>query len=504
MGRITEDMIRRRAEHNEGMVSTLEEVTLHQQNIEKIEALGQICPHLKILYLQNNLIGRLGNLHKLKELEYLNLAVNNVAKIQNLQRCESLTKLDLTINFVDKPGLLSVASLAVNVHLRDLYLMGNPCADWPGYRQLVVAWLPQLKKLDGADIKPSERIAALQVAPTLEAQLRAELAAEGVDVDAAAAVEDDGVEGSEEVVETGWVDEKGEVRRPWCAATRILEHRENEKNAKDAEDRKNASHAKSALDSGPAQPTRHESFPVLQEGERVWQRNEGKWEFSLDESENRKDVVLDVAVGKFMDSSLIQADIQPGYVRLLIKGKLLQLLLPVEVRPDASTAQRSLASGHLVLTMPKEDPHERATDPAMLRPATASAAFPTPTHNSHIPTQPPSHSHPHPTPSSSSAAAASSQRSHSRSHTPVPLAGARGSSSMPPLPFRINTLTDGHGVTGGGGKGGLSGKRGVSVYNIVSGPGGAGGDDFVIQEVRRAAVIAVAAGQEDDDELPDL
>lgn len=48
------------------MVSTLEEVTLHQQNIEKIEALGQICPHLKILYLQNNLIGRLGNLHKLK------------------------------------------------------------------------------------------------------------------------------------------------------------------------------------------------------------------------------------------------------------------------------------------------------------------------------------------------------------------------------------------------------------------------------------------------------
>lgn len=80
---------------------------------------------------------------------------------------------------------------------------------------------------DGVDIKPSERIAALQVASTLEAQLRAELAAEGIDVDAAAAVEDDGVEGSEEVEETGWVDEKGEVRRPWCAATRILEHREN-------------------------------------------------------------------------------------------------------------------------------------------------------------------------------------------------------------------------------------------------------------------------------------
>ena len=64
--RITEQLIRRRAEHNEGMVSTLEEVALHQQNIAKIEALGQLCPRLRILYLQNNLISKLQNLHKLK------------------------------------------------------------------------------------------------------------------------------------------------------------------------------------------------------------------------------------------------------------------------------------------------------------------------------------------------------------------------------------------------------------------------------------------------------
>ncbi len=55
-----------RAEHNEGMVSTLEEVALHQSNIEKIEVLGQICPRLKILYLQSNLIGKIQNVHKLK------------------------------------------------------------------------------------------------------------------------------------------------------------------------------------------------------------------------------------------------------------------------------------------------------------------------------------------------------------------------------------------------------------------------------------------------------
>lgn len=41
--------------------------------------------------------------------------------------------------------------------------------------------------------------------------------------------------------------------------------------------------------------------------------------------------MLDVAVGKFLDTSLIKADVQPRLVRLLIKGRLLQLVLPVEV-----------------------------------------------------------------------------------------------------------------------------------------------------------------------------
>lgn len=48
------------------MLSTLEEVALHQQNLERIELLGQLCPKLKILYLQNNLISKIENLHKLK------------------------------------------------------------------------------------------------------------------------------------------------------------------------------------------------------------------------------------------------------------------------------------------------------------------------------------------------------------------------------------------------------------------------------------------------------
>ena len=66
MGRITVELLRKRAEHNDGMLSNLQEVTLHQQNIEKIELLGQLCRKLKILYLQNNVISRIENLHHLK------------------------------------------------------------------------------------------------------------------------------------------------------------------------------------------------------------------------------------------------------------------------------------------------------------------------------------------------------------------------------------------------------------------------------------------------------
>lgn len=53
-----------------------------------------------------------------------------------------------------------------------------------------------------------------------------------------------------------------------------------------------------------------------------------------------------------MDTSLLDVDVQPTYVRVTIKGEILQLVLPAEVQSDQSVAQRSLASGDLVVTMP--------------------------------------------------------------------------------------------------------------------------------------------------------
>jgi protein TilB len=65
------------------------------------------------------------NLHKLKKIEYLNLAINNIEKIENLEQLEALEKLDLTLNFVGR--LSSVESLQGNLHLKELFLTGNPC-----------------------------------------------------------------------------------------------------------------------------------------------------------------------------------------------------------------------------------------------------------------------------------------------------------------------------------------------------------------------------------------
>lgn len=57
---VSEDLVRKRSEHNECVISTLEELSLHQEDIEKIQHLQNWCRDLKILLLQSNLISKIG------------------------------------------------------------------------------------------------------------------------------------------------------------------------------------------------------------------------------------------------------------------------------------------------------------------------------------------------------------------------------------------------------------------------------------------------------------
>jgi protein TilB len=59
---VTVDLVRKRSEHNEGEISTLEEISLHQANIDMIEGLDKWCRDLKILLLQSNLISKIGKM----------------------------------------------------------------------------------------------------------------------------------------------------------------------------------------------------------------------------------------------------------------------------------------------------------------------------------------------------------------------------------------------------------------------------------------------------------
>jgi protein TilB len=63
---ITEELLRKKAEHHAGGLTTLKEIALHQQGIEKIQVLNQLCRHLTCLYLHNNIIQKIENLNRLK------------------------------------------------------------------------------------------------------------------------------------------------------------------------------------------------------------------------------------------------------------------------------------------------------------------------------------------------------------------------------------------------------------------------------------------------------
>ena len=70
------------------------------------------------------------NLNKLKELEYLNLALNNITTIEGIDGCESLKKLDLTVNFIELENLEeSMMNVRRCESIRELYMVGKPCTE---------------------------------------------------------------------------------------------------------------------------------------------------------------------------------------------------------------------------------------------------------------------------------------------------------------------------------------------------------------------------------------
>lgn len=56
---------------------------------------------------------------------------------------------------------------------------------------------------------------------------------------------------------------------------------------------------------------------------------------------------------RYLETSAIDVDVEPNYVRVTVKGKIFQMALNEEIRISDSTSKRSQTTGHLLITMPK-------------------------------------------------------------------------------------------------------------------------------------------------------
>ena len=258
----------------------------------------------------------------------MNLALNNIRRIENVQHCESLRKLDLTVNFIE--DLLCVENLKENRELRELYLTGNPCTSQEGYRSFVIATLPQLQSLDSQAITKSERIQAEQDYPRIRERLV--MQAEAMPQEDAAPVE----------VDTSPEFDLHETV-PHTPETRLQTARELAKRR--AQGRPE--------DAPPPRPKPVETPPVsFHEDGRIRQRNMPKVEFKMVDSPD--EVVLNVKLSPFVDSSLLELKVERTWVRLVVKGRPLDVCLPAPVQHERAEAVRAQVTGELEVRMPKE------------------------------------------------------------------------------------------------------------------------------------------------------
>jgi len=85
---------------------------------------------------------------------------------------------------------------------------------------------------------------------------------------------------------------------------------------------------------------------------RVLQRNDNKLNYKFIDTPHTIELVVEIS--KFMDTSLVNVDIQPTYIVVDVKGKILQLVLDEEVDVGDCMCERNKLNGALSVTMMKK------------------------------------------------------------------------------------------------------------------------------------------------------
>lgn len=77
-------------------------------------------------------------------------------------------------------------------------------------------------------------------------------------------------------------------------------------------------------------------MPVYNKDGKIRLSNEGKYEWRYDETPDQTCVIFEIKIPKFMDTSQINCDLQPNYLRIDIKGRITQLEHPEEILTEKS------------------------------------------------------------------------------------------------------------------------------------------------------------------------
>jgi protein TilB len=96
-----------------------------------------------------------------------------------------------------------------------------------------------------------------------------------------------------------------------------------------------------------------QQIPVYSSNGQVRQANQGKYEWRFDETPDKTCILFEIRIPKHLETSLINVDLNPDYLRLDIKGRITQLSIPEDILVEKSKVQRSTTTGVLQLTMPK-------------------------------------------------------------------------------------------------------------------------------------------------------
>jgi protein phosphatase 1 regulatory subunit 7 len=105
------------------------------------------CPRLKKLWLCQNQITTIADLHNLPELEELWLQSNRISSLQGLENCRRLNHLGVAGNYISdfaEIRRLSALSELKILNFQDIHFGRCPISDSAGYKDFVLNHLKQV------------------------------------------------------------------------------------------------------------------------------------------------------------------------------------------------------------------------------------------------------------------------------------------------------------------------------------------------------------------------